>query len=194
MRSSPPRMDGLAVSVPNGAYADKKALLQALAGMGYREIVSHCTGLGGSTAALLELDDTDGAVEFADCSGWIPSNHPYTGDELLVAAPWRVDGNRPGLRKPAPLLGESDDFVLRRILSLGDAEIDALNATGVVGVPAAKRDNGRDSGKAIDPAGYRRTIPTPATSCWFLVCRDETLTYQPVEKGAIDRVSLDGET
>ncbi len=28
----------------------------------------------------------------------------------------------------------------------------------------------------------------------FLVCRDETLTYQPVEKGAIDRVSLDGET
>ena len=138
----------IAVSVPNGAYADKKALLQALAGMGYREIVSHCTGLGGSTAALLELDDTDGAVEFADCSGWIPSNHPYTGDELLVAAPWRVDGNRPGLRKPAPLLGESDDFVLRRILSLGDAEIDALNATGVVGVPAAKRDNGRDSGKA----------------------------------------------
>ena len=76
----------------------------------------------------------DAAPEFAGCSGWIAATHPYTGEEMLVAAPWRVDGRRPGLRKPAPLLGEGDDYVLRRVLALDDAEIEALVAGAVVGV------------------------------------------------------------
>lgn len=45
----------------------------------------------------------------------IPSEHPATGYEEIVAAPWWVDGARPALRKPAPILGESNRFVLERI-------------------------------------------------------------------------------
>ena len=63
-------------------------------------------------APVLQLEDTDAAPAFADCDGWLPASHPFTGDEALVAAPWRVNGARPRLRKAAPILGEADDYVL----------------------------------------------------------------------------------
>ncbi|MBT3332095.1 MAG: hypothetical protein HN394_11360 [Rhodospirillaceae bacterium] len=118
----------IAVSVPCDA-ADEN-----FEGLSRADIVERCTALGGHWADLLELDETDNSAVFADCSGWISSTHPYTGDEALVAAPWRVNSHRPGLRKTAPLLGEGDDFVLRRVLSLPDDEIDSLKAAGVVGI------------------------------------------------------------
>jgi crotonobetainyl-CoA:carnitine CoA-transferase CaiB-like acyl-CoA transferase len=70
----------------------------------------------GLEAAVLQLEDTDASPVFADCSGWLASTHPYTGDEPLVAAPWRVNGQRPHLRKLAPLLGEGNDYVHRHVL------------------------------------------------------------------------------
>ena len=59
------------------------------------------------TAEMVELEDTDTSPVFADCPGWIEGEHPVTGSERLVAAPWRVDGARPAFRKPAPLLDRS---------------------------------------------------------------------------------------
>jgi crotonobetainyl-CoA:carnitine CoA-transferase CaiB-like acyl-CoA transferase len=52
----------------------------------------------------------------------------------LVAAPWRVNGRRPGIRRPAPVLGADDGEVLRGVLSLTDGEIDLLVDAGVVGL------------------------------------------------------------
>ena len=118
----------IAISIPIDAASE------GFEGLSRSDIIERCIALGGHCADLLELDETDEAAIFADCSGWLPSTHPYTGDEALVAAPWRVNGQRPGLRKTAPLLGEGDDFVLRRVLSLPDDEIDSLKAAGVVGI------------------------------------------------------------
>ena len=58
-------------------------------------------------AQLVELADTDTSPVFADCPGWIDGEHPVTGAERLVAAPWRVDGVRPPFRKSAPMLDRS---------------------------------------------------------------------------------------
>jgi len=125
----------VAVSVPADAFADTDALRRAFYGGSFNDVQARCEALGGQAATVLHLDETDDASAFADCSGWLPASHPYTGDEMLVAAPWRIAGRRPGLRKPAPLLGEGDDYVLRRVLSMQDDEIDALTASGVVGAP-----------------------------------------------------------
>ncbi len=125
----------IAVSIPHDAFADDASLKRAFELKTFNEAKQHCHELGGFVAALLELDETDSAAEFADCSGWLPSNHPYTGDEMLVAAPWRVGGQRPEIRKTAPLLGEDDDYVLRQILALDDEAISLLNAAGIVGMP-----------------------------------------------------------
>ena len=121
------------VSVPRDAIADVGALRRRLDGKARGDIVAHAEALAGQAVDVLELEETDGAPEFAACSAWLPSTHPVTGDEMLVAAPWRIHGRRPGLRKPAPQLGEGDDYVLRDVLSLGDGEIAALIAAGAVG-------------------------------------------------------------
>ena len=125
----------IAVSVPETAFGGTEDLHHAFDGAPFTDIVDWCTALGGQAEKILHLDETDDAPAFADCSGWLPASHPYTGDEMLVAAPWRIDGRRPGLRKPAPLLGEGDDFVLRRVLSMQDDEIEELTASAVVGAP-----------------------------------------------------------
>ena len=124
------------VSVPRQAVTDLDALHRRFDGKARAEMVEQAAALSGQAADVLELDETDDAPEFADCSAWQASTHPVTGAEMLVAAPWRIDGRRPGLRKPAPLLGEGDDDILRRVLRLGDDEIDALIAAGAVGIKA----------------------------------------------------------
>lgn len=56
------------------------------------------------TVPVVELDESDDSPAFAGCSGWIEAQHPVTGREFLVAAPWRVDGRRPAFRNSAPML------------------------------------------------------------------------------------------
>ena len=131
------------VSVPRDQNAEIDDLRRRIDGKARADIVAWCNRLGGQAVEVVELDQTDGVPEFADCPAWLPSTHPYTGDELLVAAPWRIDGRRPGLRKPAPLLGEGDDYVLRRVLAMSDDEIEALIAAGTVGADDPKPEPGR---------------------------------------------------
>ena len=126
----------VSVGVPSAAVRNRDSLAQALAGAPPAAIFERARALGGDAAVVLELDQTDAAAEFSDCPGWLASNHPYTGLENLVAAPWRINGRRPGLLKPAPLLGEGDDYVMRRVLGLTDDEADRLTAAGVVGTKA----------------------------------------------------------
>jgi crotonobetainyl-CoA:carnitine CoA-transferase CaiB-like acyl-CoA transferase len=76
------------------------------------------------------------------------------------ASPWRVaDRPRPELRE-APAVGEDTRAVLSDRLGLSDAEIDALIAAGVVGVPssAAPASSGRRDLDAIQKQLDRRLI------------------------------------
>ena len=80
-------------------------------------------------APVLQLEETDAAPEFADCSGWLAADHPVTGPEKLVAAPWRVDGARPPLRAHAPALGSGNAHVLGGILGWSREQVRAMEAT-----------------------------------------------------------------
>ena len=121
----------VATSVPN----DSPAEALDFAEMTRDQLVRNCEIVGGQTAVFRELDQSEDATEFADCSAWLPSHHSYTGDEMLVAAPWRESGARAAVRKPAPLLGEGDRYVLGDLLSFSEAEIVRLTESGIVGVP-----------------------------------------------------------
>lgn len=125
----------IGASVPPGAFADGTALRRALENESQDTAIRMCSDAGGHGARFRELDDSEKAQEFADCSAWVTATHPYTGNEPLVAAPWRAGGNRSPVRQPAPLLGEGDGYVLGELLLLDDAEIAALTEAGVVGVP-----------------------------------------------------------
>lgn len=124
----------IAVTVPVTAFSDLTALRDAFSGLSRAEIMDSCSNLGGHTADLLALEDTQNAEVFADCSGYIASNHPYTGDEMLVASPWRINGARPQLRKNAPLLGGEDEIILQKTLGLEEDAISDLKNKQVIGI------------------------------------------------------------
>jgi crotonobetainyl-CoA:carnitine CoA-transferase CaiB-like acyl-CoA transferase len=89
--------------------------------------------------AVDDLERARSSATYSACHVDIPSSHPVTGPELLVAAPWRVLGRRASLRKTAPMLGEGVDYVLRGILRLPDDSIKRLHDTGVVNLLATAR-------------------------------------------------------
>lgn len=116
----------LALSVPNGGSLSPQAVLRELEGMSVAQIRDFCAAARISIAPVLALEDTDNAPVFNGCSGWLDAVHPTTGAEHLVAAPWRIDGNRPALRKPAPRLGEDNDYILRDVLGFDATHIQRL--------------------------------------------------------------------
>ncbi|MBI2888000.1 MAG: CoA transferase [Chloroflexi bacterium] len=64
--------------------------------------------------------------------------HPEAGTHLAPSAPWKLEGYRLPIRKPAPLLGEDNQWVLGDILGLTLAELRELEEAGVVGALPAE--------------------------------------------------------
>jgi len=125
----------VALSVPKGAIENVSTLRQTFGGLNCDEAVRNCEDMGGRAALFYELEQSEKAAEFGDCSAWLPSHHPFTGDEELVAAPWREAGTRAAIRKAAPLLGEGDEYILGDLLAYGNDDIARLIETGIAGVP-----------------------------------------------------------
>ncbi|MGZ9067797.1 MAG: CoA transferase, partial [Burkholderiales bacterium] len=59
--------------------------------------------------------------------------HPTSGPVRVVGAPFHLSADETQPRLPPPLLGEHTQEVLRKVLSLPDAEIAALGARGAFG-------------------------------------------------------------
>jgi len=95
-------------------------------------VVREARAMGGYAEALVELADTPQAEPYSDVEVRLATEHPVTGYEEIVAAPWRVNGKRPPLRKTAPRLGEGNGYVLRQILGATEDEIAAWQRAGVV--------------------------------------------------------------
>jgi crotonobetainyl-CoA:carnitine CoA-transferase CaiB-like acyl-CoA transferase len=58
--------------------------------------------------------------------------HPAIGRSRVVGAPWRFDGERPPIDRPAPLLGQHNRFVLEEVLGMSPAEIARLEEAGAL--------------------------------------------------------------
>lgn len=61
--------------------------------------------------------------------------HPVDGHTQVFAPPYRMDGQRLPIRSAPPTLGEGTRDVLQRLLSLSDAELQELQASGVLSLP-----------------------------------------------------------
>jgi crotonobetainyl-CoA:carnitine CoA-transferase CaiB-like acyl-CoA transferase len=58
--------------------------------------------------------------------------HPEVGVQTHTGIPWRLHNGPNGVRKPAPLLGEDTDAVMRDILHCSDEEIAMLKEQKVL--------------------------------------------------------------
>ena len=59
--------------------------------------------------------------------------HAEVGPRPMGAFPWRVDGDRPGIARGAPLLGEHNRQVIQGLLQVPDDEFQRLTESGVIG-------------------------------------------------------------
>jgi crotonobetainyl-CoA:carnitine CoA-transferase CaiB-like acyl-CoA transferase len=85
-------------------------------------------------AALRVLDGAQaGRQPQAQARGVLEAvEHPLIGVRQVVGAPWRFGRDRVGVRSPAPLLGQHNDYVLSEILGLAPDEIERLRESGVL--------------------------------------------------------------
>ncbi len=54
-------------------------------------------------------------------------DHPVTGDRVVPGLPWRLHRGPNGVRHAAPRLGQHTDTILRELLGLGPADLEALD-------------------------------------------------------------------
>lgn len=101
-------------------------------GLGVQQVIAQARQQGGEACEVINVVDTPACEVFQDVGVHLPSEHPVTGREELVAAPWRIDGQRSPLRKHAPLMAEGNSYVLRNILGLPEDQIDHLAAQRVI--------------------------------------------------------------
>lgn len=92
-----------------------EALFQKAAIQTADEALNAFETAGGRGVRVIEKPAEFGAGA-ANESTLLPTIHPVSGAENIVAAPWWIDGHRPPLRKTAPTLGEGNAYVLGKML------------------------------------------------------------------------------
>ena len=63
---------------------------------------------------------------------YVAIDHPHAGAEMLYGVPWRFSETPGGVRNPAPLLGQHNDYVLSEVLGIDAASLSQLAAGQVV--------------------------------------------------------------
>ncbi len=61
-----------------------------------------------------------------------PLQHPIIGERLTLSPPWRFSRTPAQIRRPGPLLGEHNQYVLGELLGMSGDEIERLVAEEVV--------------------------------------------------------------
>jgi crotonobetainyl-CoA:carnitine CoA-transferase CaiB-like acyl-CoA transferase len=98
------------------------------------DIVAQLSGLGIPCEAVVRAHEHDQLPPVVARGLFERVEHPVTGAADYIGAPFRFSrGPRRHHRTRSPLLGEHNRDVLVRILGLSDAEVDALEADGIVG-------------------------------------------------------------
>jgi len=62
--------------------------------------------------------------------------HPVAGSTHVFAPPYRLDGERLPIRNAPPTLGEGTRELLQKLLNMSEPELQALQAKGVLTLPA----------------------------------------------------------
>ena len=98
------------------------------------EIVARLSGAGVPTEPVVPAHEHDRLDQVVWRRLFEAVEHPVTGTADFIGAPFRLArGPHVHNRRPAPLLGEHNREVLTRILGMTDAEVDELEAAGVIG-------------------------------------------------------------
>ena len=81
---------------------------------------------------VLNIEEQYIDPQFIDRKTYVEIEHPLIGMELLPGVPFRLSKTPGEIRKPAPSLGEHNDYVLGDLLNLSQNEVEELIQQGVI--------------------------------------------------------------
>jgi len=107
-------------------------ITDALAGRDIREVTAGLLRAGVPCAPVQDAADVVADPQLAHREHWARPPHAEMGESLYNMPPYRLPATPAGIRSAAPRLGEHTREVCREVLGLGEAEIDRLEASGVL--------------------------------------------------------------
>ena len=112
--------------------AQPDALQRAFLTKTYEEWEAILLPAGIPMGAINTLDHVLDHRQVAARQAIVTCDHPVAGRVRTVAPPVALSETPGSVRRPAPLVGEQTDVVLRERLGMGDAELARLRAAGVI--------------------------------------------------------------
>jgi crotonobetainyl-CoA:carnitine CoA-transferase CaiB-like acyl-CoA transferase len=97
------------------------------------EVVDRLVAAGVPAAPAVDPRATAAHPQFMARGFCETLEHPVAGSHPIPGMPFRFSTVDRWLRMPAPTLGQHNREILGGVLGLSDAEIDALEADGVIG-------------------------------------------------------------
>jgi crotonobetainyl-CoA:carnitine CoA-transferase CaiB-like acyl-CoA transferase len=96
------------------------------------ELMEKCQAAGVPVTAVFTVAEAAEHEHLAARSYMVDIDHPVLGTVKTLGAPFKLPASPGGPARPAPLLGEHTDEVLRERLALDDATLTKLRRDGVI--------------------------------------------------------------
>ncbi len=103
------------------------------AGYSHFEIMEKLQSTGVAAGAVLNASELAANPQLKDRDFFWEIDHPEAGRHKYCGLPIRMSKTPATGRRPAPCLGEHNEYVLKKILDLSDHEITNLKDKGVIG-------------------------------------------------------------
>lgn len=97
------------------------------------EVAHMLQNAGVAAAPVMDARDQLGDPHVAARDMLVTVDHSSAGPRVYAGSPWRISGFDPAVYRPAPLLGEHNDFVFGEKLGLSAPEINALRSQRIIG-------------------------------------------------------------
>jgi crotonobetainyl-CoA:carnitine CoA-transferase CaiB-like acyl-CoA transferase len=97
-----------------------------------KEVVDTLVETGIPVGAVQDLDEAQTSPQAVAREMFVKVDHPILGEIIEPGFPIKFSDTKGDVTKPAPLLGEHTEDVLKNVLGLSDEEIMSLRKEGVV--------------------------------------------------------------
>jgi benzylsuccinate CoA-transferase BbsF subunit len=96
------------------------------------EVMELLQAAGVAAMPVMNLEDQFRDPHLREREIHLESEHPKVGLEFLHGIPWRLSDTPGRIRRPAPLLGEHNQYVFSELLGLPEVEIQRLMEAGAI--------------------------------------------------------------
>ena len=97
-----------------------------------QEITDSLQAHGVSAMPVMNIEDQFLDPHLQERQAYLEVEHPHVGIEWLYGMPWLLGATPGGIRAPAPLLGQHNDYILGQLLGLSVEEIERLQVEQVI--------------------------------------------------------------